>query len=124
MATTVTVNSVTTGDAAPTTAPHRISDKPTKDEASVVFTPATDSEPLIRAIKIRLGGTHRNNGTKLLQMGMACGDGTRCGQPDAQSLALPENQPQSHTVAYDDTGPAAEGTHEINVHAGSSEGWA
>jgi hypothetical protein len=99
---TVTVNSVTTGDAAPTTAPHRISQQSGKDQATIAYTPSTT----VSALEVRKGATVLDHIGNLIVNECVAGDTLA----DFSSAAQ-----QSSVVDADDlVGP--DGDFDITVH--------
>jgi hypothetical protein len=143
MPTVVTINSVTTGDAAPSTAPHRISAKPSKDTATFTFTPVHDgqaipSESLIPpftpgqprptiAVMIRDGGATPYSGTLVGRKGLVCSESEPCSESLACSdWESPSGTQLSEDVTYAEEGATpAEGAHTVNVWTNTyGEGWA
>lgn len=118
MATTVTLNSVTTGDAGPTAAPHRISNKSTKDTATVRF--QVGGSGAVRAWRIRVGGSGLLSGIKVGGEGLICGE-SRCGT--GKALARPLATEITETVTYAEATPNADGTYATNVYAATGDGW-
>jgi hypothetical protein len=121
----VNIDSVTTADAATTTAPHKISDKAGKNSASVKFT-VTAAGP-IRAWRMRLAPTNRNTGVLLGKRGMVCGSGDRCGEATARSLVMESGTQVTEDVTYPEAvakGAKADGAYEVKAYAVSAEdGW-
>lgn len=113
MATTVTLDSVTTADAAPTAAPHRISNKASKNRVTVAFTVAGTG--FIRAWLVRFGPTHLKVGGQ----GMVCGV-ARCGA--ARSLARSLGA-VSDDVDYPELPSSADGSYAVDVRAATDDGW-
>jgi hypothetical protein len=118
VATAVTINSVTTGDAVPTTAPHRISAKATKDSATVRFQVAGSG--VVRAWRIRIGGTGLLSGLKAGGEGLICGE-SRCGE--GKSLARPLGTEITEAVTYSEATPNADGSYSTKVYAATGDGW-
>jgi hypothetical protein len=121
VATAVTIDSVTTEDAAPTTAPHKISNQTGKNLVTVKFTATTTDASRIRAWIVRWGGSGRTTGTRLAALGIVCGIG-RCGLDRLLSVASGFQV----TVAehYTDLPSSADGTYRVNVYAlSASQGW-
>lgn len=121
MSTSVSIDSVTTGDAAPTVAPHRISNKATKNLVTLKFTPTTTNGSAIRAWIVRFGGSTRLNGTRLAGLGMVTGMWL-CGVDRPLSIAsgfqvtVPE--------LYAQLPSSADGTYRLNVFAmNDAQGW-
>lgn len=125
MAISVNIDSVTTADAATTTAPHKISNKASKNSLTFKFT-ANAAGP-IRAWRARLAPTNRNTGVLLGKRGMVCGSGDRCGEPTAQSLVMASGTQVSEVATYAEataSGAKADGSYEVKVYAISAEdGW-
>jgi hypothetical protein len=115
MATVVTLGAITTADAAPTTAPHKISNKATKDAVSIPFTVAGSGA--VRAWSVRFGATS----IKLAGQGMVCGE-ARCGI--AQALARALGATITATDTYGQLPSSADGSYTVNVRAYSDDGWA
>lgn len=128
MATTVTLNSVTTADAVPTTAPHKISNQSGKSTAVVNFT--VGGSGAIRAWLARIASTSLTNGTEVGAEGMLCGI-ARCNQTPSgggyrtsKSLARPLATAVSENVTYSEASPRADGTYVVNLYAYTDDGWA
>lgn len=144
MPTTVTIDQVTTGDAAPVVAPHRISNKATKDTASVTFTPTHDgvlypSDVLIpgddlilgaaqKILAVRVtdgGGISPYTGTLVGRKGLLATDQIAC----SESLACtdwesPSGTQLSEDVTYAETGAPADGPQAIYVWVNTNkQGW-
>ena len=112
---TLAIDSVTTGDAHPSDAPHRISAHATKNQAVVKFTPPG----ITRGWVLTLDGG-RLSGRVLAKAGAICGM-ERCGdgcEPLASTGQI------TATVTYLSTGPAADGAHTVEVNAATDSGWA
>lgn len=111
----LSLDSVTTGDAHPTAAPHRISAHAGKNTASVKFTPSG----IVRAWRLTLDGG-RLAGRVLAKAGAVCGM-ERCGD-GCEPLAVTGQITGS--VTHASTGPAADGDHTVDVNAITDEdGW-
>jgi hypothetical protein len=112
----VTINSVTTGDAAPSVAPHRISNKTGKDTATIVFTVINTR---ISAYMIRMGGSTAYTGTLLVRKGFVCSDSDPCSDTDADKVCtdadFPKDSVITETITYAKTGGPADGDEVINV---------
>jgi hypothetical protein len=144
--TTVTVNSVTTADAAPTTAPNKISAQSSKDTATVVFTPSEAGDghlypsdalyprddlfpdqapPTIDAWVMRIGGSSASTGTLLEHAGHKCGT-FKCGQVKCDSvIAAPLASTISKAVKYADfAGPPADQDETVTIYVNrNGDGW-
>jgi hypothetical protein len=118
MPTSVSLDAITTADAAPTAAPHRISDKPGKDAVVVEFTVAGSGA--VRAWATKLGGGGLTSGERVGGEGVICGL-TRCGE--AAPLARPLG-PIVESLTYADVAPNADGEYTVNVYAATDDGWA
>jgi hypothetical protein len=79
---TVTVDSVTTGDAAPTTAPHRISQQSGKETVTIAVTPST----VISALELRSGSTVLRRVGNLIVNECVVGDTLADFSSDAQQV--------------------------------------
>lgn len=119
MTTVVTIESVTTGDAAPADAPHRISNKASKDTATVHF--SANGAGAVRAWLIRVGGAGLLSGERAGGQGVICGV-TRCGE--AGPLARPLTSAITEDVTYAEASPEPDGSYPVNVYAATDEGWA
>jgi hypothetical protein len=118
----VNIDSVTTADAAATTAPHKISKKATKETATFKFTITAAST--IRAWRARRSPTNRNTGTLLGRRGMVCGSGDRCGTPEAFTLSMASSTQSTETTNPTELGNPADGAYEVKVFAMSeADGW-
>jgi hypothetical protein len=119
--TSVSIDSVTTEDAAPTTAPHRISNVTGKKTVTVKFTPTTTDASRVRAWIVRWGGAGRTTGTRLAGSGVVCGIG-RVGLDRLLSIA------SGFQITVDEDYPelpsSADGSYRVNIYALSAEqGW-
>lgn len=114
---TVTLNSVTTADADPTNLPHRISDKPTKDTATVNFSVGG----FLRAWRLVFDG-NRKTGKRLGSLGAVCGI-DRCGGPGVMPLAATDLD-VVEDATYDETGGPPDGNYPVGIHAAADDGWA
>jgi hypothetical protein len=126
---TTTVDSVTTGDAAPTTAPHKISAQGGKDQATVRFTPTNSTGHAITCWRIERGGSAPGTGTMMDMAGFPCSDSipeALCSDSDARALctdglASASGTQIAVTVTYVETGSPADGGYTVNVYAGSDD---
>lgn len=141
MATVVTIDSVTTADAVPATAPHRISNKAGKDTATLAVTPTHDGvhypgptlippytpgahEPII-AVRICDGGTDPYSGKLVGRKGLVCSESEPCSEAlactdweSASGAAIAED------VTYAEEAPQSDGTRTINVWVCTDrQGW-
>lgn len=125
MAIVVNIDSITAADAVAGTAPHKISNKATKNSLTVKFTPTAVGT--IRAWRIRLTPTNRNTGRLLGKLGMVCGSGDRCGENSARSLSMASGTQVTENVTYAEVttgGAKADGGYEVKVYAISlADGW-
>lgn len=111
----LSLDSVTTGDAHPVVAPHRISAHTGKNAASVKFTPSG----IVRAWRMTLDGG-RLAGRVLAKAGAVCGM-ERCGDGCGPAAITGQITGQ---VTYLSTGPAADGDHTVAINAITDEaGW-
>lgn len=109
---------VTTGDAAPTTAPHRISRQATKNELDFTWQVTFDGK--LRYWQERLGGSLRTNGTQRRHLGVVCGLGNRCGAQGSRALGATTTIEESDTVT--DSELATEGDYRFGVDALDASG--
>lgn len=110
-----TIDSVTTHDGAPTTAPHKISNQSGKDSADVLFTPGRT----IVAYEIRNGGSTINTGTLVEKAGrLVCGR-FKCGARRLSSFS--SSAQQAVNITYAESGGGADGSRTINVWIKSSD---
>lgn len=117
----VTVDSVTTADAGPAVAPHRISSQPGHNQATVEFTPTAAAGP-IRAWRITVGG-NRKTGRLAGNLGAVCGL-DRCGAPRVMALAAASGIQRTEVVTYAEANDGgADGARTVNVDALSDGGW-
>lgn len=112
----VRVDSVTTADAVPTSAPHKISSKAGKSSATVAFTVINTR---ISAYMIRMGGSTAYTGTLLVRKGFVCSDGDPCSDTDPDKVCtdidFPKDSQVTETITYAETGGPADGDQTINV---------
>jgi hypothetical protein len=113
VATVVTLGAITTADAAPTTAPHKISNQATKNTVTIPFTVAGSG--FIRAWSIRFGASRK----KLVGQGVVCGT-SRCGlvRPLARALGS-----ISKAETYSQLPSSADGGYTVYVAAYTDAGW-
>jgi hypothetical protein len=128
VSTTVTIDSVTTGDAAPTTAPHRISNKATKDTATLKFTPTQSGGGAVKAYMVREGGATPYTGTLLGRRGLVCSDSETCSDTDPNKRCTEATTASgaqiTETITYAETGGPADGAQTVNVYASAgTDGW-
>lgn len=117
----VVVNSVTTGDAVPAVAPHRISALAGKNTATVAFTPTTAGGP-VRAWRVTVGG-NRKTGRLAGNLGCVCGL-DRCGAPRVMPLAAASGVQRTEVITYVEANDGgADGARTVNVDAMSDAGW-
>lgn len=124
MAATTTIDSVTTTDAAPTVAPHRISAITGEDVASVKLTPTTPDSSPIRAIRLLFNTTNRKGvgGKVLMRAGAVCGLDV-CG-PNTRSLSLPSGTQRTVPVAYASLPTTPDGDYTVTgVSASDTQSW-
>jgi hypothetical protein len=107
----VTIDSVTTGDSAPTDPPHRLSEQPGKRTATVAFTPSE----VVTALEVRLGDTVLEHiGNLVVPFTPGVGATVQDFSSDAQ---------QTVEIDVDDLG--GEGPHDIDVYEHPTDGaWA
>lgn len=117
----VNIDSVETEDAAPASAPFRISDKPGKSKLTYSFTVTADG--VIRAWRSRFQPTDRNHGRLLASRGMVCGSGDRCGSPVARSLVATSPLPNSEEINEADIHGFSDGDYPVEVFAMEEGAW-
>lgn len=134
----VSIDSVTTEDAVPVVAPHRISNKPGADVALVAFTPTDDADlypsdyllpsddllpdtlagaGTVGFWSLRLGGSSRKTGHFLSGKGMMCGL-SFCGLMGP--LKADANVQYEEDITYPETGGPADGDYTVNAYAFST----
>lgn len=117
----LTIDSVTTEDAVPTVAPHRISALAGKNTATVAFTPTTAAGP-VRAWRVTVG-TNRKVGRLAGNLGCVCGL-DRCGAPRVMPLAAASGVQRSEVITFVEASDGgADGARTVNVDALSDAGW-
>jgi hypothetical protein len=143
VATTITIDSVTTTDAAPTTAPHKISNKATKDTATLRFTPTHDGVYLAKpelvppwtpgvaavmlAYMVREGGSTPYTGTVVGRKGLVCSESEPCSDSTlaCTDWTSPSGTQLTEGITYGETGGPADGAQTINVYVCTDrQGWA
>lgn len=111
-----TIDSVTTEDAAPTTAPHKISAVSGKSTATVLFTP----DRTITAWQIREGGTSVTTGTLRKSGGqLVCGE-FKCGAGKTLS-SFSSSAQRSAVIDYSELAAGADGARTLNVWIKSAD---
>lgn len=122
MTVTAEIEEVTTEDAAPTTAPYKISAKTGKN--SLTFKIKVTAPATIRAIRSRFKPLNRNSGQLVYRRGMVCGSGDRCGTPEARSLSV-SSPFTTGTIEVKEAAVASEadGEYEIKAWAAANEEW-
>jgi hypothetical protein len=128
VATTVTIDSVTTADAAPTTAPHKISNKATKDTATLKFTPTQSGGGAVKAYMVREGGATPYTGTLLGRKGLVCSDSETCSDTDPNKRCTEATTASgaqiTEPITYSETGGPADGPQTVNVYVSAgTDGW-
>lgn len=142
MPTAVAIDSVTTADAAPAVAPHRISNKATKDTATVAFTPTHDGAyypkaelvppwtpgvaAVMLAYMVREGGISPYTGTLLGRKGLVCSELEPCSDSlPCTDWTSPSGTQLTEPVTYAETGGPADGAQTVNVYVCTDrQGWA
>lgn len=114
---TVVLNSVTTGDAAPTTAPHKISNVSGHDTAVPDFT-VSGTTPC-QSYRLKSGGTTRLNGTNVGQLGAVCGMDV-C---HTSTLPMAATTPVTFTPTITYASLGADGTKTINLYVLRNGTW-
>lgn len=121
MATVVTIDQITAPDAVAGTAPHKISNKATKDSLSLKFTPT--SSGTIRKWVVREAPSNHNTGTVLGKRGMVCGTGDTCGNAGSVALAHPSGTQVTEGITYSEANNV-DGDYTVQAYAMSTEeGW-
>lgn len=116
MAVAVSIDSVSSADAAPPAAPYRISKIAGHDRATVKFTPTTTAG-VIRAWRVLIGGAGRTTGRVGGQAGAVCGIAV-CGT--ARPLALPSGTQITEDVTFVEASDGgADGARTVSVYAWS-----
>lgn len=141
MPTAVSGIAVTTADAVPAVAPHRISNKASKDSAGFVFTPTHDGAyypkaelippwtpgvaAAIIAIIIRDGGTTPYTGTLVGRKGLVCSELEPCSEAlPCSDFSSPSGTQLSEDVTYAETGGPADSTRTVNIWVCTDrQGW-
>jgi hypothetical protein len=142
VATTITIDSVTTGDVAPTTAPHKISNKATKDTATAKFTPTHDGVYVaapelvtpwtpgvaakILAYMVREGGSSAYTGTLVGRKGLVCSESEPCSDTTlaCTDWDSPSGTQLTEDVTYTETGAPADSTQRMTVYVCTDrQGW-
>lgn len=121
MSVTTTIDSVTTEDAVPTAAPHKISAQSGKTLVTVLFTPATSDGSTIKAWRVTFNG-NRLSGRREASLGCVCGI-DRCGGPGVMPLSATQGVQRSAAWNYVDTGAPADGDYTVNVLAHDGTAW-
>lgn len=121
MTTVTSVVSVTTSDAAPTAAPHRVSRLASWNIATVAV--RATATGLIRKLRVVFDSSARNAGVLVFDRGAVCGL-DRCGAPGVMTMGAAS--PLDVTFNMNAVGLAGpDGDHVVSVHAlaDSPEGW-
>jgi hypothetical protein len=139
--TTVAIDSVITADAAPAVAPHRISNKATKDTATVKFTPTHDGAyypknelippwtpgvaGVMLAYVVRDGGNSPYTGTVVGRRGLVCDELEPCSEAlPCSDWESPSGTQLVEDVTYTETGGPADGPQTVNVYVCTDrQGW-
>jgi hypothetical protein len=145
LTTTTTLDSITTADATPTSAPFKISAVPTKNQAVVAFTPTHDGNSfpgsgdlpgsgnlpgeakVILAYRVLLGGSNFETGTNLGFRGVICGDFHKVesnGSVRCSNFNSPSGVQLTENIDYPETGGPADGSYVVNVYVlTEDQGW-
>lgn len=115
----ITVNSVTTGDATPTTAPHSISDKAGHNVATVRFT--LNAGTTFRAWRVMVGGAGRTSGRVAGERGWVTGI-ARCGFSMRPTAIAPGTQIVEDVTFTEASDGSADGNRTVNIYAWADEG--
>lgn len=121
MAVGVSIETVETGDSAPTTPPHRISAQSGKDTLTFAFRVVADG--VIKAWRARFQPTDRNHGKLIASRGMVCGTGDRCGSPFAFSLDANSPLDATQQVVESQIAGNPDGDYPVQVFAMESGEW-
>ena len=104
--------SITTGDAAPAVAPHKVSAQTGKDKATVVF----ESDRTVSAFRIREGGTSQSTGTLIHRRGrLQCGSFKIGAGKKVSSVTYAAGADQSQEIDDSELSVGADGNRTINV---------
>jgi hypothetical protein len=128
VAITTTIASVTTEDAAPTTAPHKVSLQSGKTNATVAWTPTHPTGQAITCYRIEVGGAAPGTGTILAWGGFPCSDSlpeSLCSDSDASvsctdGLAAVSGVQRSNTVSGASL-TGGDGAKTVNIYAGAAD---
>lgn len=146
MATTVTIDSITTEDAAPIVAPFRISAIPGFSTATVKFTPTHDGDiypmatlvvdegvtplypaPNVRKIigyRFRMGGSDFKSGVDLGRKGEPCGQEPCSVKRKCTSWNSDSGVQLTEVIDYAETGAPADGDQTVNIYVNTDlQGW-
>lgn len=122
MSITVSIESVETADAQPTTAPNKISAKATKSTLKCKY--KTTAASAVVATRVRFKPTNRNTGKLIFSRGMACGSGDRCGSKWAFSLVAASPKEFSVELKDSEVSGEADGEYEVKAYSLSeADGW-
>lgn len=106
------VVSITTGDAAPTVAPHKISAQATKDKATVVF----ESDRTVSAFRLREGGSDQSTGTLIHRRGrLQCGAFKIGAGKKVSAVTYASGADQTQVIDDSDLSAGADGSRTINI---------
>lgn len=141
----VSIDAVTTSDAAPAAAPHRISNVAGKDRAVLLFTPRHDgtlfpgpalapdrgATPIypdqprsIIGYRVRLGGVDFKTGVDLGRRGEPCGQEPCSGRRKCSSWSSPAGVQLTEDIDYAEVGAQADGSVQVNVYVNTDlQGW-
>lgn len=116
------ISSISTSDAAPTSAPYKISRISTKDQATVTYS-LTEAAAIIVYGQLRLGGSSRTSfGTRLQHLGAVCGLGNRCGYTGTRPLAKASPYTAADIVIDDAIVTGADGDYTVTAEGLTAAG--
>lgn len=112
----------TTADAAPTTAPHRVSRLDETDDFTIEWDITGDGP--VRYWQERLGGLNPVSGIRVQSQGIVCDMGQRCDEPTSVALELATPVSDSVTHETDDVlAGEADGDYNFTIDARDDDGW-
>lgn len=122
MTTVASIQSVTTTDAAPTTAPFRVSRVSGENVATVAI--RATATGIIRKLRAAFNTDFRNvpSGKIVFDRGAVCGL-DRCGAPGVMPMAAASPLNVTFTINASNLPSVADGDYEVSVHALSDDGW-
>lgn len=125
MSISLSIDTVTTEDAVPTTAPFKVSNVATYTQWQVKFTPTTSDSSPIRSLRVIFNSSSRAwpTGKLIYNLGAVCGL-DRCGAPNVMPLSCTQGVQKTVTKNYSDLPSTADGAYSVYVWAASdTQGW-